>query len=164
MKNEPAVNNLMLFAITFVIIATIVSLGANLLADVKSSADDNSAFYGNESLTWAGNNTAISLAQNNIVTGSQKLYNNGSFVNQGNNYTITSSSITIINTSSTVDWVTTKINLSYDYYYGSYQRNITNYGLISQNTFGKWLPTLALILIIVIIIGLLLTFVMKRFE
>jgi len=42
--------------------------------------------------------------------------------------------------------------------------NATGYGLTSLNTFGKWLPTIALVVIIAVIIGILIVYLARRFT
>lgn len=36
--------------------------------------------------------------------------------------------------------------------------NVTNYGLTSLNTFGSWLPTLALVVVAAIVIGIIFAY------
>ena len=41
--------------------------------------------------------------------------------------------------------------------------NATGYGLTSMNTFAKWLPTIALVVVIAVIIGILIVYLANRF-
>lgn len=41
--------------------------------------------------------------------------------------------------------------------------NITGYGLTAMLTFGEWMPTLALIVIISVLVGVLIVYLAKRF-
>ena len=42
--------------------------------------------------------------------------------------------------------------------------NATGYGLASMNTFAKWLPTIALVVVIAVIIGILIVYLARRFT
>ena len=42
--------------------------------------------------------------------------------------------------------------------------NATGYGLSSVNTFAKWLPTIALVVVIAVIIGILIVYLARRFT
>lgn len=42
--------------------------------------------------------------------------------------------------------------------------NATGYGLTSMNTFAKWLPTIALVVVISVIIGILIVYLAQRFA
>lgn len=136
-----------------VIVIVLMSLILQEIRDDAGIVPDQTASHANETLTWAGNNTQIQFLEGRINTGTFNLYNNGSLVNKGSNYTITESGVTILNQSGggndnwglgTGTLVTGKLNASYDYYYGSAARNATNQGLAGQNTFASFLPLAAL--------------------
>ena len=42
--------------------------------------------------------------------------------------------------------------------------NATGYGLTSMNTLAKWLPTIALVVVIAVIIGILIMYLARRFT
>lgn len=42
--------------------------------------------------------------------------------------------------------------------------NATGYGLTAMNTFAKWLPTIALVVVIAVIIGILIVYLARRFA
>ena len=42
--------------------------------------------------------------------------------------------------------------------------NASGYGLSALNTFAKWMPTLALVIIIAVIIGVLIVYLANRFT
>ncbi len=76
----------------------------------------------NETLTWTENNSAMQLDYFEIVVDSETLYNNGTKINRGANYTMnyTNGSITFTNAStywngSNKELVTNKFNLTYNY-------------------------------------------------
>ena len=47
---------------------------------------------------------------------------------------------------------------------GSVAYNATGYGLTAMNTFAKWLPTIALVVVIAVIIGILIVYLARRFA
>ena len=149
-------------AISLLIAAVILGLGANILTSIKDTAEDNTAAFGNQSLTWGGNNTAVSFTNARVVTSSVVLYNNGTTINQGTNYTVTEGAITILNTTSTVNWVEAAINVSYNYRFGSAERNVTDQGIVGQVTMASFLPTIALVAIAAIIIGFVLVMFRRK--
>ena len=160
-------------AITILIAVVMLGLGATILEKIGNTQTDNSAtLLNNESLAWAGNNTAISLGQGNIISGTEALYNNGTIVNRGGtlgNYTLsTSGSITIINHTAEgapagqSEWVTNTLNVSYSYSIGSAAKNTSNFGSIGILTMASFIPTLAIIVMAAIVIGILLLFFGKR--
>ena len=170
------VQNLFSYAIIILITIVAISLGANILQSIEDDAPNNIAYNLNETLTWAGNNTGINLANGDLVSGSEMVYNNGTKINRGSgaaaNYSMDYAGgvITILNSSTEgspagqSEWITNAINVSYNRYYGSYAKNITRYGLRTQNTFAKWMPTIALVLIISVIIGILIMYLARRFT
>lgn len=166
MAEDYTVGGLMGFAITFIIVAIAISLGADVLTDIKDTQKDTTTSFGNQSLSWAGNNTAIALASDRVVSDSLVLYNDGTKVNKGVgtlNYTVQGGSITIINQSDGIQWNTSYLNSSYDYKIGSSQRNITEYGLQTQDTLGRWLPTIAMVIALVVVIGVLIVYLANRY-
>ena len=156
-----------LFSYAMIILIAIIamSLGADILQEIKDGADNDVAAHPNETLSWAGNNTPISLATGGIVSGSFILYNDNEIMGS-NNYSLdtTGGVLTPINVSESGIWITSGLNASYAYYYGSHTKNITGYGLITQITMAKWMPTIALVLIISVIIGILITYLARRFT
>ncbi len=170
------------YAIAFgvaVIIVVVITLLVQSIRDKTSIIPDEVAALstGNETLTWGGNNTAISLREGRIDTGSFKLYNNGSLLNAGAganaNYTVSESSVTIINaTPNTADskgtgqgqLTTNTLNASYSYKFGSSARNTTNLGLAAQNTFASFLPITAMALVGALILGIVLRYFKGKQE
>lgn len=142
-----------------IIVVTTMSL---LIVGVQDQTTDQSTFYGNQTLTWAGNNTAISFAEGRIDTSSVVLYNNGAVVNKGTNYTVTSESITILNdTDGGLEWITSDLNVSYNYLYGSSAYNATGQGLSANTTFSSFFPLIALVMIGAVVIGIVVRFFRK---
>ena len=155
-------------AIAIVIAAVILGLGGTILSKIQTTQTDASASHINETLAWAGNNTAIGLSENRIIESTIILYNNASIVNKGSgvaaNYSTTSNSITIINSSggpkgaTGADWITTDLNVSYDYNLGSTARNATGFGKQGITTMAEFIPTIAIIAMAAIVIGIILVF------
>lgn len=145
----------------------IASIMTETVGDLKEEQDYSSAAYGNQTLTWAGNNTGISFAVSPVSTSSVILYNNATKVNKGANYTVTQYQITITNAS--LIWnaingtnlnspnalVTDNLNVSFTYEYDSAERNISKKGLDGQQRLANWFPTIGLILGAILIISVL---------
>ena len=151
--------------IVMIFLTTIIAigLGSQVLEQMQTTQDDDVVTAANNlTLTWGGNNTAMGLGEGRVSA--VILYNNGSLVNQGDNYTFTGGSLTVLNSSpsgkvgSQSEWLTETLNVTYTYNIGSAARNATGQGLNSQNTFAKWLPTIALVIMIAIIIGILIVY------
>ncbi len=152
--------------LVFLVVAIAIGLGADVLTEIRDTQDNNQAtLTDNESLTWAGNNTAISLTtQGDIVAGSETVYNaTDKFSTSEYVFNATAATIIFQNTTNAT-WLTDSLNITYGYLFGSAARNITKYGLTTQITFGKWLPTIALIVIIAIIIGILIVYLARRYT
>lgn len=97
------------------------------------------AIHKNQSVTYIANNTNIALNKTNIISGTEKLYNNGTIVNQGNtssvaNYTFdyTLGYLRILDQTS-LEWIVGKINISYEYYTGSFAVRTQNISCSGQN-------------------------------
>ena len=161
-------------AIAILFAAVVLGLGATILEKIKDTQTDGLADFGNQSLTWAGNNTAIAFsAGDRINPGSVILYNNASKVNRGAgaqaNYSVTSSAITIINSSpggasgdDSGSWITSDLNASYTYNFGSAARNATDFGIIGTTTMAEFIPTIAIIAMAAVVIGIILVFFGRR--
>ncbi len=162
-------------AIALVVAAVILGMGGTILEKIQGAQSDSSATVSNnDSLTWAGNNTAISFIQSRISTSTVVLYNNGTKVNKGSgtsaNYTVTSTAITILNSSlgpkgvTGSDWLTSELNASYSYSYGGVAFNSSNSGLTGVATMSEFIPTIAIVAVAVIVIGLVMVMLGRRRE
>lgn len=97
-------------------------------------------FFGNDTVIWAGNNTAVSLFKTNIA-GNVTLYNNGTIVNQGKNFTMNfvTGTITITNLTggatgdNNASWITDKLNISYNFFNGNVTLQTLNLTCSGQN-------------------------------
>ena len=161
-------------AITFLVTVIILGLGAIILTGFQNNMQDLFATQ-NVSLTWAGNNTAMSLTESRVET--VTLYNNGTVLNYGGgvNYTFTSGTLTIINQTSNLfngtlgasapnQIVTDKLNATIGYRYGSVARNTTGFGMTSLNTIASYMPLLALISIAAVVVGIVLVMFVRKKE
>lgn len=154
-----------------------IGLGIIVLSIVTTIAEDirddeltsNTTVRGNETLTWGGNNTAITLTAR-VITSSFLLYNNGSLLSSGN-YTVTAnpSAVTILNSTpnggaskglGTGTLITTTLNASYNIAtdIDTSTTNVTRAGQQGAQKLAGWFPTLGLIAGTIIIIGLLYNF------
>ena len=151
------INDLGTIAIGILIAVVILGIGGTILEKIQDTQGDTSVtLANNESLTWAGNNTAISFSQGNVVTGSETVYNATDKFSTSE-YTITSGSITFLNTSNDT-WLTDKLNITYSYKIGSPARNATGFGLQGISTFAEFVPTIAIVSVAAIVIGIILLF------
>lgn len=98
--------------------------------------------------TWAGAPTV--LDENNTAVPTS-------------NYTYSASAGTI--TLAEGGYNNTKFNVSYTYNFDSLgtDYNVSGYGTTSLITFGEWTPTIALVLMLVVIVGVLIVYLAKRF-
>ena len=162
-------------AISLVVAAVILGLGGTILEKIQGAQTDSSAVtLNNQSLTWAGNNTAISFNEPRVQTNTVILYNNGTKVNRGAganaNYTVTTTSITILNSSggpkgvTGADWITDKLNASYSYNFGSEAYNSSNFGLTGVATVAEFIPTIAIVAVAAIVIGIFLVIFGRKKE
>jgi len=118
----------------------LVSVTTGVNFTFKSSIYNPQSNFPNQTITWTGNNTNIQLIQRNIRNETVLVYNNGTLINQGNNYTIYSTGvISFINASPSgkvgfqSGWVTNKINVSYIFYSGNFTLTTTNISCSGQN-------------------------------
>ena len=157
------VENLLVFVILFLIIAITLGLNSEILQDIKDTQENKISNDGNDTITLGVNNTAIVLIQSDLVSGSEKVWNGTNLLTNGNytmNYTF---GLFYLNNVSNVVF-TDKLNVSYDHYYGSPQKNITQYGLNTQNTLAKWIPTIVLVVIVAVIVGILMFYLVRKYA
>lgn len=155
------INDLGTIAIGILIAVVILGIGGTILEKIQDTqTDDTSTLVNNESLTWAGNNTAISLSQGTVVTGSETVYNATDKFSTSE-YTITASTITFLNETNAT-WLTGSLNITYGYKISGAARNITGFGLSGISTFSEFVPTIAIVSVAAIVIGIILLFFGRR--
>ena len=102
-----------------IIFFVVIILGVTFLNSIEDSVaetDDIVSLPNNESLTWPGNNTLISLANNDAVLGSETVYNQSHKLTADTDYTFTKSTIAFHNVTDR-DFCTATgcLNISYDH-------------------------------------------------
>ena len=167
------INDIGTLAFAIILGAIILGLGATILDKIKTTQTDTSTtLANNESLTWAGNNTLITFAQSPITVGSQLVYNNGTLI-AASNYTISTGGISFQNDTTLYNGsdgvqdttsliVTDKLNITYSYTFGSSALNTTGFGLTGMNTMAEFIPTIAIVAISAVVIGIILVFFGRR--
>jgi len=121
------------------LIGLTVSLTPGIGFTFRPNVERGFAFFGNESLIWLGNNTAMSLARSNLA-GETILYNNGTVIRAVGNYTVDliAGTITITNSSTLFngtnkEYLTDKLNFSYFFFDGSSSLRLENISCDGQN-------------------------------
>lgn len=159
-KGNMVMNVLLPGAVTLFIVAIVFTLLSNVNTSFQGGmANQVATFANNQSLTWVANNTAIKLNADNVI--SVVIWNSSNVLNAGDglsgNYTLNlvGGSVTFINGSDVVIGTDT-LNATVTYYYGSAARNITGRGVTSLNTTVSYLPTIALVLVASLIVGIVL--------
>ena len=122
-------NNLGMLLGAFILIVVGVVL-VDSIADSVAELDDTITLDDNESLTWVANNTPIVLANDDIVSGSQIVYNQSNQLTSGSDYTMSRSTITFLNTSDTV-FATDLLNITYTHEGVNYLNDSTSRTLIN---------------------------------
>lgn len=144
--------------IAFVIIAIILSFGSTILSETKDAVRDKSTAD-----TEITINASQAVTQNAVYT-LEKFENycsisnfvavNNTFkVMSASNYSISGCSLTWLGSTEA------KVNLSYKTtYYSGTAVNATVDGLEGLEEFSSWLPTLALIIVAAVIIGIIVAY------
>jgi len=175
-KAQLGINDIGNLVFAVLIGAIVLGLGATILDKIGTTQTDKSVLLANnESLTWKGNNSPYSFIQEAVDTGSVVVYFEAFKINKGRNYTFSGNSLTIINetvlfngsdgstdTASTI--VTSKINITYSYNIGSAALNTTKFGLTGVGTMAGFIPTIAIVAISAVVIGIILVFFGRRFR
>ena len=128
-------------------IGVVVGVTVNVNMTFRGFLDRKEAFYGNQTLSWNGNNTAMTLAK--PISKNITLYNNGTIVIGGSNnsnYTIDFDNFKITISNHTPIWngtagnthkanilITDKLNISFNYYTGSVYLRTVNLSCSGQN-------------------------------
>jgi len=166
-------------AVALMVVAIIITLNTTILEKIKKTSNENSGTIGNESLTWAGNATTITLGQPRFDTSGEIVSINGTRINKGSgvnaNYSLNASGITFFNSTTLFNGsespasdhlpnqiITDKINITYSYKIGSNVRNITSFGIDGQTQLVEFVPTIAIVAMAAVVIGLILVFFGRR--
>ena len=120
----------MLIGIFIIILVGVVLIDS--IANSISEFDDTFTLPNNESITWGGNNTAITLANDDIVANTETVYNHTTKLTRTTDYIMTSGSIRFINASDpAVAYDTTALNITYAHEGDNFLSNTTSRTLIN---------------------------------
>ena len=164
------INSLGAIAITIVIAAVILGLGGTILDKIQGTQTDlSTTIVANESWTWPGNNTLQSFERGRVIVGSVIVYGNTTILTLNQNYTVEAGGVRIINLTPGTDGFGLDLqlvifNMTYGYNYGSSAFNSSGFGLDGVNTVAEFIPTIAIVAVAAIVIGILLVFFGKKKE
>jgi len=152
-------------AIALLVVAVIIGLSSTILEKFTKIADDNSAQTGNVSLTWVANNTAIEIGQQQRFTGAGTVFNGslGTIDNSLWEIIVVNNSIVFHNTTAQI-WNTDNLTLDATYLIGSSSRNISKFGVTGLITMAEFIPTIAIVAVAAIVIGIVLVFFGRKRE
>lgn len=156
---------LIALCIVLIFLGVIYSSSQLVLKNIKGTTENKvSDTVANATITWAGNNTKISLVHDDIVPGSELVYRNNTLFNLGGgnspNWTMDYPNgdfyPTNLSTVSANDWWNQSANwvwnITYNYYYGSYERNVTQDNQDGLGTASSFTPTLSTVVVVISII------------
>lgn len=142
-------------AVSLFTVAITLSLLALVLLSFNQQQLNSAGTSGNNTFAFV-NNSPVAVGQSNLVPGSETVWN-GTVLLLPGNYTVNYAGGTITVVNQTTVWFANNLNISYQYYIGSTAKNITGYGLTANNTLASYMPTVSLVLVAVLIIGLVFT-------
>lgn len=167
LNKKGQVNTIMgigMIAISIMVAVVILVIGPLVLTEIQGNTDN---LVGtpvvNESITWPGNNTYYSLAQSDIVSGSVVLWNQTDLMTENTDFELNGSSIKFTNKTGHAGWNTSvEFNVTYNYHYGSAAYNTTIYGMTGSTTMASFVPTVALVAIAAIVLGIIFVMFGRR--
>jgi len=152
-------------AIALLVVAVIIGLNSTILEKIKDTSDDNAVSNGNISLVWVANNTGIQLGTTNRLTGGGTVFNGTGVSNTIPNtlWAISNEgkNITFFNTTNQT-WDTDNLVVNPGILIGSAARNASQFGIDGQTTMAEFIPTIAIIAIAAVLIGIVLLFFGRR--
>ena len=154
-------------AIALLVVVIIIGLSTTILEKIKKTADDDGGNTGNISLTWVANNTAIDFGGDERLTGGGTVFNGTGDANVIPNTLWTiflNSTIVFTNNTNQTGWDTANFVLNANTLIGSSSFNITGLGIDGQGTLAEFVPTIAIIAIAAVVIGIVLVFFGRRKE
>ena len=142
-------------AITFIVVAIILSFGADILGDIRTD----------QLITNTGSVTIESFTANATLA-NLRIINDSTWLIRNKTVTyIQTIDYHIDFTTSVIRWVNTTadtqlINATYTYLYDEhpYEYNVSGSGLASVQKLGDWLPTIALVIIASVIIAIIMMY------
>lgn len=155
-QTQLGISSIAVIALALILAAVVLGLGGTILDKIKSTQSDNTAITPtNETLTFAGNNTGVALNEERPQVGSEQVWNASFLLTRGTEYNFTGRAIIFINISENNSDFNT-FNVSYSYNFGSAARNGSDFGLAGVVTFAEFIPTIAIVAIAAIVIGIVL--------
>lgn len=162
-KRGYTIGQLFTVAVIFLVVVIVVSVVTQVLGKFQEQIEEDdlvatayqhpTSLSDNETIVIAAAGTMYSLSYIDIIDGSELVSNatNGTFLVKDVQYGIDYAGGTV--NSSEVG----EINVSYQYsvYTPEEPRNITVKGMESMDEFGNWLPTIAIVIIAAVIIGII---------
>ncbi len=152
-------------AIAILIAAVILGLGGTILSKIQTTQTDAVATTpNNQSFTWQGNDTRVDFTlgePGRVQTSTVAVYCNTTTFTLGENYTVSSSGVNIINLSTSPGGLELDLclyNMSYAYNFGSSARNASGFGKVGMVTMSEFIPTIAIVAMAAIVIGIILVF------
>ncbi len=161
------ISSLGVIAMSLLVAAVILGLGGTILEKIQGTQTDNSnTIPNNESWAWPGNNTLQGFEQSRVQTGSVVVYGNATKLTLNANYTVSSSGVKIINISANDNdsYELLIYNMTYSYNYGGEARNSSRFGLTGIATVAEFIPTIAIVAVAAIVIGIILVFFGRKKE
>ena len=153
-------------AITLVVAVVILGLGGTILEKIQvTQTHSSNTIPDNESWTWPGNNTLQAFEQDRVIQSSVVVWGNVTLLSSLN-YTVDGAGVRIINTSTEDEgYLDAYIyNMTYSYNYGSEAYNGSNYGMTGVATMSEFIPTIAIVAVAAIVIGIVLVMFGRRRE
>jgi len=156
------VMDLFTYAVVVVVVVVAVSLGATVLMDIQDSQQGSATgTVANESRTMVLN-SAVTF-QYDAWTGAPTVLDENDTAVDASNYSYSATAGTLTLLEAGVN--NTPFNVSYGFTYEVYpvDYNTTVGGLDSLATWGEWMPTIALVVVITVVLGVLLVYLARRF-
>ena len=163
-KGQMGIQSIGMIALAILVAAVVLGLGGTILNSIQDSQTDAvSTIPNNQSLTWAGNDTAIPLNEGRAIVGTEKVWNESTLLTRGTHYDMDSGAITFTNdTDPGIDLSTDALNTTYNYNYGSAAYNSSGFGISGTITMAQFIPTIAIVVVAAIVIGIILVFFGRR--
>jgi hypothetical protein len=168
------IKDLVGIALIFVTVAITIAIGLSVQRTVQTDQATNTAGNFFENKTFTPKSIASTVTVGNAGTTGEcsidttkcVIYNaSDGDILSSKNYTLTATSCTATVLIDEKIQNTSAKNLSCPYTYkDGYAYNISRQGQMGVSTFGTWLPTLALILVAALILGVLISHLVGRFK
>ncbi|KKK77108.1 hypothetical protein LCGC14_2856930 [marine sediment metagenome] len=160
-KGQSNISSIGAIAIAILVAVVILGLGATILDKIQGAQTDSSTTIAdNQSFTWPGNNTLTGFDRARVQTGSVVVYCNATKLGLGINYSVESSGVKVYNDTVTdgSPFEQCLYNMTFAYNYGSSAYNSSGFGLAGVSTFAEFIPSVAIVAMAAIVIGILLVF------